>query len=161
MPRLKVFRTTSGIHDHVVAATSRPAALKAWGARTDLFSMGAASEVTDPKVRERALKCPGDVISISRSGGKEKTSDAKPKKAIRRASKPSRRKLDSAEQKLERLTAKQSSEMMALEREIQSLQKKRGALEQRHREAHSLAAEKVEALRADYDAALDDWDPGD
>lgn len=37
MPRLKVFRTTSGFYDHVVAAPSRPAALKAWGAKTAEF----------------------------------------------------------------------------------------------------------------------------
>lgn len=37
MLRLKVFRTTSGFYDHVVAAPSRPAALKAWGAKTAEF----------------------------------------------------------------------------------------------------------------------------
>ena len=50
MPRLKVFCTTSGFHDSIVAAPSKPAALKAWGAKTDLFSMGAARLVTDPMV---------------------------------------------------------------------------------------------------------------
>ena len=160
MPRLKVFRTTSGIHDHVVAASSRPAALKAWGARTDLFSMGVASEVTDPKIRDRALERPGEVIRISRAGGKEKTSVAKPKPK-RRTRKPSRTKLDAAEQKLDQLTARQEKEMAALDRELQSLHRKRQALEQRHHKARSAAEEKVQTERADYEAALEDWEPGD
>ena len=45
MPRLKLFKATSGFHDSYVATTSRAAALKAWGARTDLFAMGAAEPV--------------------------------------------------------------------------------------------------------------------
>ena len=52
MPRLKVFCASSGFHASIVAAPSRPAALKAWGARTDLFSMGVARQVTDPKIVE-------------------------------------------------------------------------------------------------------------
>lgn len=159
MPRLKVFRTTSGIHDHIVAAPSRPAALKAWGARTDLFSMGVASEVTDAKVREKALKQPGKVISISRTGGKEKTHNAKPKPPKRRMPKPSRKKLDAAEQKLDQLATRQNSEIMALDREMQSLQRRRDALEQRHAKARSEAEDKVDAERADYEATLEGWDP--
>lgn len=160
MPRLKVFQTTSGIHDHIVAASSRPAALKAWGARTDLFSMGVASEVTDPKIREKALERPGEVISISRAGGKEKASSAKPKARKRPAPKPSRKKLDIAEQNLDQLMAKQAPEMAALDRELQALQRRRDALEQRHDKARSAAEDRVEAERADYEAALEGWDPG-
>ena len=161
MPRLKVFQTTSGIHDHIVAASSRPAALKAWGARTDLFSMGVASEVTDPKIKEKALEKPGEVISISRAGGKEKSTAAKPKAPKRRAAKPSRKRLDAAEQKLDQLIAKQGSEMATVERELQALQRRRDALVQRHTKARSAAEEKAEAERADYEAAIERWDPGD
>ena len=56
MPRLKVFCASSGFHDAVVAAPSKPAALKAWGAKTDLFSMGVAKLVTDPTIAKRALE---------------------------------------------------------------------------------------------------------
>ena len=98
MPKLKVFRTTSGIHDHVVAAPSRPAALKAWGARTDLFSMGVASEVSDPKLREKALKRPGEVLRISRAG-KVELGNTRRKPAKRKA-KPLRTKLNTAEKRL-------------------------------------------------------------
>ena len=161
MPRLKVFRTTSGIHDHVVAATSRPAALKAWGARTDLFSMGVASEVTDPKIREQALEHPGEVIRISRSGGAGKASVVSRKAAKRRDPKPSRTKLDAAEKKVDQLEAKQKSEMASIDRDLQSLQSKRDQLERRHGKARSDAEEKVEIARADYEAALEEWSPAD
>ena len=40
MAKLKVFRTPIGFHDAYVAAPSRAAALRAWGADTDLFSTG-------------------------------------------------------------------------------------------------------------------------
>ena len=161
MPRLTVFQTTSGIQDHIVAASSRPAALKAWGAKTDLFSMGVAREVTDPKIREKALKHPGEVISISRTGGKENTAAAKPKAPTRRPPKPSRKKLDAAEQKLKQLTAKQETEIAAVDREIQSLRKRSEALAQRHRKARSAAEEKIETERAQYKSALNEWEPGD
>ena len=67
MPRLKVFCTTSGFFDQVVAAPNRSAALKAWGAKTDLFSMGAARVVTDPKIEKKALEKPGTVIRLRRT----------------------------------------------------------------------------------------------
>jgi hypothetical protein len=56
MPKLKVFRTVSGFHDAYVAVPSRAAALRAWGASTDLFGMGAAEEVKDPKFMKAALE---------------------------------------------------------------------------------------------------------
>jgi hypothetical protein len=160
MPRLKVFRTTSGIHDHVVAAPSRPAALKAWGARTDLFSMGVAEEVTDAKIKKKAFAHPGEVISISRSGeagAKVVEKRKSPKK--RRAPKPSRKKLGAAEQRLEQLSAKQQFEMSEIDRELQTVQRRREQLERRHGRARAEAEEKLEIARADYEAALDQWSP--
>ena len=161
MPRLKVFRTTSGIHDHVVAAPSRPAALKAWGARTDLFSMGVASQVTDPRIKKKALEHPGEVIRISRSGGDEKIAVSRRKPAKRRAAKPSRSMLDSAKRRLEQLIARQDAEMAAIDRELKALERKREQLKKRHAKARSMAEEKAEQARSDYEAALEDWSPGD
>ena len=45
--RLKVFATSDGLTEYVVAATSRPKALAAWGVRQDLFKEGVAREVED------------------------------------------------------------------------------------------------------------------
>jgi len=157
MPRLKVFCASSGFHDAIVAATSRPAALKAWGARTDLFSMGVAKEVTDPKIRKRALERPGEVIRLNRSGGPEEAAPSK-RKARRKESPPSRARLKSAEERLEALTREQDGEREAIERELRALEKKRDAIDKRHAKARGAAERKLELARDDYQAALADWE---
>ncbi|MCB4862792.1 hypothetical protein K7W03_24710 [Sphingobium sp. PNB] len=53
-PRLKLFRTPIGFHDAYVAASSRKAALKTWGADADLFARGIAERIDDPKLLEEA-----------------------------------------------------------------------------------------------------------
>ena len=157
MPRLKVFCATSGFHDSIVAAPSRPAALKAWGARTDLFSMGVAKQVTDPKIVKKALARPGQVIRLNRSGGEEAPA---PKKKLRATAKrPSREKLTAAEKKLAALDEKQEKEKEAIERELNALEGKRDQLKNRHARARSAAEDKLEQVRGDYEAALEEW-PG-
>ena len=156
MPRLKVFCATSGFHDSIVAAPSRPAALKAWGAKTDLFSMGAARLVTDPKLAKKALDRPGEVIRLKRSGGGEEV--AAPKRKAKPVRPPSRAKIEAAEKKLAELRARQSRELEAIERELKALEKKRDTLAARHSKARTAAEEKAEQARDDYEAALADWD---
>ena len=158
MPKLKVFSATSGIHDHVVAATSRPAALKAWGAKTDLFSMGVAKQVTDPKIVKLALARPGEVIRLNRSGGDETPA---PRKTAKRpaAKRPSRAKLNAAEEKLAELDATQTKERSAIDRELKTLERKRDELLKRHATARKTAEAKLEDAREQYEAALEDW-PG-
>lgn len=63
---LKVFRTPIGFHDAYVAATSRKAALQAWGAAKDLFASGSAELVTDPALTKAPLASPGEVIRLPR-----------------------------------------------------------------------------------------------
>lgn len=156
MPRLKVFCTTSGFYDHVVAAPSRPAALKAWGAKTDLFSMGVARQIDDPTIGKKALERPGEVIRLKRSGGE---APAPKRKAAPKAKPPSRARLKAAEAQLEKLTAEQDKEIASIEGELKALEKKRDQLAARHRKARGSAEAKVEEEREAYRAALDDW-PG-
>jgi hypothetical protein len=61
-PRLKVFVTSDGLTDFVVAASSRPKALAAWGVHQDLFKTGAARETDDPALVEAASARPGEVL---------------------------------------------------------------------------------------------------
>ena len=157
MPRLKVFCTTSGFHDSIVAAPSKPAALKAWGAKTDLFSMGVARLVTDPKIARKALDRPGEVIRLKRSGGGAEEVAA-PRKKAKSKRPPSRAKLEAAEKKLAALEAKRDEELDAIDRELKALGKKRDELAARHFKARSSAVRKVEQAREDYEAALADWD---
>lgn len=60
--RLKVYRTSAGFEDAYVAAPSQVAALKAWGARGDLFGLGEAEVVTDEALTAEPLARPGEVI---------------------------------------------------------------------------------------------------
>ncbi|MCW5717573.1 MAG: cell envelope biogenesis protein TolA [Bauldia sp.] len=48
--KLKVFRTQIGFHELAVATGSRAAALRAFGARQDLFALGLASETEEADV---------------------------------------------------------------------------------------------------------------
>ena len=61
-PRLKVFVTSDGLTDYVVAASSRPKALVAWGVRQDLFKEGRAHETDDPDLVAAATSRPGEVL---------------------------------------------------------------------------------------------------
>ncbi|WP_312165305.1 hypothetical protein [Phenylobacterium sp.] len=60
--RLKVFVTSDGFTDYVVAASSRAKALAAWGAHQDLFQTGGARETDDPELVAAATARPGEVI---------------------------------------------------------------------------------------------------
>lgn len=157
MPRLKVFCTTSGFHDHVVAAPSKPAALKAWGAKTDLFSMGVARLVNDPKITKRALQRPGEVIRLKRSGGEEVGAPKRKRRGAAR--RPSRVKLDEAEAQLAELEETQAKESQAIKRELTALQRKLAALEKRQATVRRAAEKKVETARDAYEAALSNWSP--
>lgn len=61
-PRLKVFVTSDGLTDYVVAVSSRAKALEAWGAHQDLFQTGGAHQTDDPELVEAACAAPGEVL---------------------------------------------------------------------------------------------------
>jgi colicin import membrane protein len=63
MPRkLKTYQTSVGFFDLAIAAPSMKAALEAWGARSNLFHQGFASEVTDRRLVDATMKKPGTVL---------------------------------------------------------------------------------------------------
>ena len=66
MARLKVFLTSDGLTDYVVAVSSRAKALAAWGVRQDLFKEGRAAETDDPALVAAALARPGEVLTRSK-----------------------------------------------------------------------------------------------
>jgi hypothetical protein len=61
-PRLKVFVTSDGLTDYVVAVSSKAKALAAWGVRQDLFKEGRARETNDPALVAAAMAQPGEVV---------------------------------------------------------------------------------------------------
>jgi hypothetical protein len=60
--RLKVFVTSDGFTDYVVAVSSRAKALAAWNVRQDVFKEGLAHETDDADLVRAALAQPGEVL---------------------------------------------------------------------------------------------------
>jgi len=166
MPKLKVFRTTIGFHDAYVAGPSRAAALRAWGASTDLFAIGAAEEVTEPTLMKKPLANPGVVVKQSRgtaadhmAASETPTSGRKPKAGHPTTPKPlpSRRKLDAAEKRLADAEAKFDRAKNELDNEAARLASRRRAIEQEH-EAE-IASLKIRRYKeeAAHREALETW----
>lgn len=180
MPRkLKIFRTAIGFHDAYVAASSREAALKAWGADADLFARGVAEEVTDPKLGKEALAHPGEVIRVSRGGLSDhlKALPKKPKarKAVGKAGKvparessrprkaakpkppPKRDKVEAAEKALAAARSKHQAEGAKLQREREAIERKLEALRSRQAKEQARLETERDAARKAYRKALDRW----
>src|SRR3569833_4125249 len=60
--KLKVFQTSLGFFDLAIAAPSMKAALEAWGADSNLFHQGVASEARDQAVISAAMSNPGVIL---------------------------------------------------------------------------------------------------
>ena len=172
MPRkLKVFRTPTGFHDAYVAASSRKAALEAWGADADLFARGTAEEVTDGRLTAEPLRHPGEVIRVSRGdlqaqlkalGPRKKAAkkkvEAKPERKPPRPKPPPRRdKVDEAEAALDEARRKQAGERAALEKERDAIERKLDALDARHDKEIARLEGRFDKARAAYRAALEKW----
>jgi hypothetical protein len=181
MPRkgpLKVFRTPIGFHDAYVAATSRKAALQAWGAEKDLFASGSAELVTDPKLTKAALDSPGQVIRLARgtvdehlraaSGGKARrpkpgqdASDPSPPAVSKRSAKPpprpSRAKLEKAEADVQTFEEGAAADRAKLDKLEAELLAKRKALNTRLSRGADRVQARLEEARNTYEAAMERW----
>ena len=160
MPRaLKVFRTAAGFHDAYVAAPSRAAALRAWGADRDLFARGAAEEVTDAALTAEPLAHPGEVIRRSRGTAAEQMAalpaDAPRRKATAKAKAPTpapdRGALDAAEAAL--AAAERGATRVA-----RDFDEKEAALARERRSAAREAADAVRAAERARDTARRAYD---
>ena len=69
-PRIKVFRTTIGFTDWVVATSSRQAALEAWDVSRNLFASGEASVTDEPHAVALALGNIGKAVALPKSPSK-------------------------------------------------------------------------------------------
>ena len=123
-PRLKVFVSSDGMTDYVVAATSKPKALAAWGAHQDLFKSGLARETDDADLGKAARAQPGEVLR--RPAGSRaalaKLRAAKPPRVPKGPSKAALRKVSELESKLEAADAAHAARMAALDAERANLE---------------------------------------
>ena len=146
-PRLKVFVTSDGLNDYVVATSSRAKALAAWGVRQDVFKEGQAREVDDPALKKAALAQPGEVLRRS-AGAKGKLAKLKAAKIERPAgpTKAQLKRVSDLEAKLDALRASHEAEAAKLAVEQEALARRAATL------AKSQAAE-LERLQAKLRAA--------
>lgn len=163
MPRkLKVFRTPIGFHDAYVAASSRKAALAAWGSDADLFARGAAEEVTDPALMADALAHPGEVVRRSRGTAAEQLDaipekQRSPKRPDRPAPRPSRAKVDAADDALDDMERRHRAADASLAKRQAALDREKRALAKDQAAERATLEEAKERARADYDAAMRRW----
>lgn len=168
--KLKLFRTSAGFHDAYVAASSRKAALAAWGAHSDLFARGVAEEVDDAETLLEAAKEPGKVLKRARGTPEEhlatvtarqksaEKGHACPAKRKNSAQKrPARKELDDAERAL----AEHEDDIKAHLDQLKAERAKIDALITRSRKAGDIKSRHLEAtvirLRSKYEDALARW----
>lgn len=176
MPRkLKVFRTPIGFHDAYVAASSRKAALAAWGADADLFARGMAEEVTDPALMKEPLARPGEVLRTVRGTVEQHLAalpadapspaprgEAEPAPARTKPTtpRPTRDELEASEAALTEAEHDRASALRDLSAREAALARERRDLEREHaRLVRDLEAAR-DAADARYHAAVTAWRAG-
>jgi len=143
MARLKVFVTSDGLTDFVVAASSKAKALAAWDVRQDLFKTGQARETDDPALVKAATAKPGEVLR-RRAGTRDALAKLEGRKAAPAGpSKAALKKIADLETRLEALDAAHDAAQAKIERERAGLDAREEALNAGH-----------EAKRGKLDAAL-------
>jgi len=146
--RLKVFVTTDGLTDYVVAVSSKAKALAAWGVRQDVFKEGAAHATDDPALVKAAVAQPGQVLRRP-AGTRENLAKLKPAKAARPAgpSKAALRRLADLEAKLAALDASHDQAAAALDHARADLDAREEALHARHEARRAKLEEAISAAR--------------
>lgn len=143
--KLKVFMTSDGLTDYVVAATSRTKALAAWGSHQDLFKTGLAHETDDAALAEAARARPGEVLRRP-AGSREILARLKPvKRAPAKPAGPTKAQLRKVADLEARLAAADAAHAQALA----DLDARREALVAKHgREREKLETALAAAKRA-------------
>ena len=184
MPKLKVFRTSTGFHDAYVAAPSQKAALAAWGANGNLFLQGLAEQVSDDALMAKPLAQPGVVIkklrgteaehlaalgpmpdrAKARKKAEAATGRASPAPPLTKAKpkpkpapRPNRDALDAADAALAQAVKEQRAAMASLEKQIKALSEEQRRLEAEQRRERARLEEQAQRERDRYDAALERW----
>lgn len=152
-PRLKVFVTSDGLTDYVVATTSKAKALAAWGVHQDVFKTGLAHEADDPEVVAAATASPGEVLRrpASTRGELAKLKPAKvgskPKAKPKAPSKAALAKVADLERRLAELGEAHERALSDLARDRAELDRRQERLEADHADRRSALEVKLNAAR--------------
>jgi hypothetical protein len=176
MPKLKVYRTSTGFHDAYVAAPSQKAALAAWGSDANLFARGVAEVVTDPALTEKPLANPGQIIKRLRGTAaeqiaalppdpiaskkrepepKERGRLRQPKKKV--APRPDRSKLDAAEQAVNDAERRHREQERRLARKEEEVAREQRDLARQHEAELRRLQQSAEKARRAYQDAMEKW----
>jgi hypothetical protein len=149
-PRLKVFVTSDGLTDYVVAVSSRAKALAAWGVRQDVFKEGQAHETDDPDLVKAALAQPGEVLRRP-AGTRGTLAKLKPAKPAKPAgpTKAQLKKVSDLEAKLADLDAAHERALADVEARRAALDRQRQALDDRHMARRSKLQGSLQAAKDD------------
>jgi hypothetical protein len=160
--RLKVFVTSDGLTDYVVAATSKPKALAAWGSHQDLFKTGLAYETDDPELVKAATATPGEVLRRP-AGTRAELANMKPVKRAKAStgkaapekpqspSKAALKRVADLEKTLERIEAEHETAVRKIEARRAALARELEALEEQHAAARARYATALKAAREALD----------
>ena len=166
--KLKVFQTQMGFYDTVVAAPGQAAALRAWGARQDLFAGGEAKLVTDASAVAAALKHPNTPLRRAvgsndpfrlEPSGLPRLPDAPKRRAVTPVAQPrpaaaqppaDRSALDAAEAALRRLNDERKREEADLRRRQTELGAAKAKAQADYVEARKAAEAAVAEARQAY-----------
>lgn len=163
--KLKTYQTSVGFFDLAIAAPSMKAALEAWGAKSNLFQQGFASEATDPRIVAATMKAPGVVLKrpVGSNEAFQKDADVptdlpaagrrgKAVNSPKTATKPKSRAIDDSAARKAALAFEKE------QRQRESARRKAEAAEARQRERRNRAVAKaeaaLEAAKHDHDARV-------
>ena len=155
-PRLKVFVTSDGLTDYVVAVSSKVKALEAWGSHQDLFKTGLARETDDPELVKAATAQPGEVLRKP-AGSLGELAKLKPvKKTAKSAAQPEKplgpskaqlKRVADLEKRLADLDAAQEKAVAKLERQQARLAEDLAAAREEHAAQRARIDEALSAAR--------------
>lgn len=147
-PRLKVFVTSDGLTDYIVATTSKAKALAAWGIRQDVFKEGLASEAEDPELIAQATARPGEVLRRP-AGTRGQLAKLKPARRHKpaRPSKAALEKIADLEARLAQLDAEHGRALAELQSERDRLARRADALQAAHRSQRERLEAALSAAR--------------
>ena len=151
--RLKVFRTSNGLTESVVAVSSKAKALEAWGTKQDLFKEGLASETDDPALVQAALASPGQVVTRSvLTPAALKLAIPAGKKAKKKGpSKEDLAKLQKLQRKLDALEEAHAEETAEIARRREALEAEAAKAQRRYEEERNALAARLERLRREVE----------
>ena len=141
--KLKVFMTSDGLTDYVVATTSRPKALAAWGSGQDLFKTGLAHETDDKALVKAARAQPGEVLRRPAGSRATLAKLRVTKRAPEKPKGPSKAQLRRIADLEDRLAAADAEHAAGLA----ELDERRAALEAKHTRARAKLAAALSAAR--------------